>query len=63
MSSANPNEMLTPVEAASLLRCRKDYVWRLCRDGKLKHMRKGQKILIKRAHVSDYIDAQIAGGE
>jgi excisionase family DNA binding protein len=50
---------LTPDEAAPLLRCGVDHVWKLCRDGKLKHRRNGRRILIRRQDISDYIDDQI----
>jgi excisionase family DNA binding protein len=59
----DPEEWMTPSQAKDELVCGVDYVWRLCREGKLKHRRKGRQILIKRAHAREFADAQVRGGE
>jgi hypothetical protein len=59
----NPEEWLTPRQAKDELVCGIDYVWKLCRDGDLKHRRKGRHILIKRAHAQEFADAKVRGGE
>jgi hypothetical protein len=56
------NVMLTPAEAALPLRCSIDYVWKLCREERLAHMRKSNKILIPRQSITDYIAASLVGG-
>jgi excisionase family DNA binding protein len=55
----SPEDWLTPQEAAPIMRCSVDYVWQLCREGKLKHRRKGRNILIKREHVTEYMDGGV----
>lgn len=60
-ANLDPEYPYTPVEAAELLRCSVDYVWKLCREGKLKHRRNGRRIFIKRQHLTEYIDAQVVG--
>jgi excisionase family DNA binding protein len=57
----SPEDWLTPVEAAPILRCGVDQVWKLCRERKLKHRRNGNRILIKRVHLTEYTDAQVVG--
>jgi len=57
-----PEELLTPAEAAEVLRSSTDYIWKLCREGHLCHMRKGRLILIRRQNLTDYIAGQIRGG-
>lgn len=59
----DPEEWLTPQEAASEMRCGVDYVWRLCREARLKRRKKGRHHLIKLKHVHEYEDAQVEGGE
>lgn len=60
----DPEQLLTPRETAEIMRCSPDYIWKLCRSGRLRHLRKGRLILIRRRDISGYIDAQIsAGGE
>lgn len=58
----DPERLMTPDEAADVLRCSTSYIWKLCRDGKLKHLRKGNKILIRRQDLNDYIARSIGGG-
>ena len=58
----NPEELLTPREVAGIMRCSADYIWKLCREGRLKHIRKGRSILIRRRDITAYIDSQIIGG-
>jgi excisionase family DNA binding protein len=53
---------MLPAEVAPILRCSIDYVWQLCRDGKLPHIRKGNRILIRRQDVADYIAGELQGG-
>lgn len=58
------DEILTPDEAAPLMRHSAKTVRALCRLRKddpryLKHLRKGSKILIRRADVADWIAGQI----
>ena len=60
-SILDPEFPYTPVEAAELLRCSVDHVWKLCREGKLKHRRSGRRIFIKREHLIEYTDAQVVG--
>jgi excisionase family DNA binding protein len=62
------DEILTPEEAAPLMRHSAKTVRRLCRLRRddpryLKHLRKGPKILIRRADVSEWIAGQIGGSE
>lgn len=63
-----PDEILTPDEAAPLMRHSAKAVRGLCRLGRddpryLKHLRKGSKILIRRADVSEWIAGQIGDAE
>jgi hypothetical protein len=58
----DPEQWLTPNEAKDEIVCGVDYVWTLCRERKLKHRRHGRRILIKRAHIYEYNDAQVIGG-
>ena len=60
---ADPDQLLTPAEAAEILRCSVDYVWKLCRGGKLRHLRKGRMILLRRRDLDLYIDGQATGGD
>jgi excisionase family DNA binding protein len=62
------DEILTPDEAAPLMRHSAKTVRRLCRLRRddpryLKHLRKGPKILIRRADVSQWIASQIGEAE
>lgn len=59
----DPERLMTPAEAAELLRCSVDYVQRRCRENRLKHLRKGRHILIRRQDLTDYIAGQVRGGE
>lgn len=59
--SVSPEDWLTPQEAAPILRCGVDHVWKLCRDKKLKHRRNGNRIFIKREHLADYADSLVVG--
>lgn len=59
----DPEQWLTPDQAKDELVCGIDYVWKLCRDGRLKHRRKGRHILIKRAHITEYEESLVSGGE
>lgn len=43
--------------------CGVDYVWQLCREGKIKRRRKGRNYLIKRMHSQEYADSLVEGGE
>jgi excisionase family DNA binding protein len=54
-----PEDWLTPREAAPVLRCGVDHIWKLCRERKLKHRRSGNRIFIKRGHLTEYADAQV----
>lgn len=61
-------EILTPDEAAPLMRHSAKTVRALCSLRKedpryLKHLRKGPKILIRRADISEWIASQIGGAE
>ncbi len=58
----DPERLITPKEASDLLRCSVDYVWHLCRKGELAHLRKGNRILVRRQDLTDYIAGQIRGG-
>ncbi len=63
-----PDEILTPDEAAPLMRHSAKAVRGLCRLPKndpryLKHLRKGPKILIRRADVAEWIANQIGEAE
>jgi hypothetical protein len=62
------DEILTPDEAGPLMRHSAKTVRGLCRLSKddpryLKHLRKGPKILIRRADVTEWIANQIGGEE
>jgi excisionase family DNA binding protein len=59
----DPKRLMTPAEAAEMLRCSVDYVWHLCRKDELKHMRKGTRILIRRQDLIEYIASQVRGGK
>lgn len=58
----DPEQWLTPNQAKDELVCGVDYVWQLCREGRIKHRRKGRRILIKRAHCREYADSLVEGG-
>lgn len=56
--AVDPNQWLTPKEVAPIMRCSVDYIWKLCRDGKLRSKRKGRHRLIKRAWVDEYMEGE-----
>lgn len=60
-SALSPTDLLRPKEVAEILHCRVDYVWQLCREGKLKAVKKGRHYLIPRQSVTDYIVGQLGG--
>jgi excisionase family DNA binding protein len=62
-AARDPEQWLTPEQAKDELVCGVDYIWQLCREGKVKRRRKGRNYLIKRAHITEYMDAQVEGGE
>jgi excisionase family DNA binding protein len=61
-AARDPEQWLTPDQAKDELVCGVDYVWTLCRERRLKHRRNGRRILIKRAHIDEYNEAQVIGG-
>ena len=55
-SRAAPPELLTPVEAADYLRCGRQRVYDLLSQGRLRHLKDGARVLIRRADLLAYLD-------
>ena len=54
--------LLTAREAAQALRCGRNYLYGLCKEGKLRHLWVGNKILVPSDAIADFVNAQATGG-
>lgn len=55
--------LFTAKEAAKILRCGVGYVHGLCREGKLRHIWLGNKILVTDEAIAEFVKAQSTGGQ